>query len=97
MLPWPVPMPCRCHSACNSTLKSLSLTWLLVTWPGVSALPTIILNGWISLVGVIPVEPYRLLCGRMLAGELGWLIPLDFNAPETRAAGQSAIGEVDAI
>ena len=34
--------------------------------------------------------------GRMLAGELGWLMPLDFNAPETRAAGQSAIGEVDA-
>ena len=25
MLPWPVPMPRRCHSACNSTLKSLSL------------------------------------------------------------------------
>jgi predicted DsbA family dithiol-disulfide isomerase len=60
-------------------------------WFGVSALPTVILDEKVSLVGAVPVERYRLLIDWMLAGEPGGLIPLDFGE-EPPAAGQSPIG-----
>ena len=60
-------------------------------WFGVSALPTVILNEKLSLVGAVPTERYRLLIDWILAGEPGGVIPL---APETggATAGQSAVG-----
>jgi predicted DsbA family dithiol-disulfide isomerase len=62
-----------------------------VAWFGVSALPTVIFNEKVSLVGAVPVEQYRLLLDWLLAGEPGGLIPLDFSAPATGAAGQSTV------
>jgi predicted DsbA family dithiol-disulfide isomerase len=56
-------------------------------WFGVSALPTVIFDEKVSLVGAVPGERYRLLIDWMLAGEPGGLIPLDFTAP----AGQSTV------
>jgi predicted DsbA family dithiol-disulfide isomerase len=64
-----------------------------VAWFGVSALPTVVFNEKVSLVGAVPGEQYRLLIDWMLAGEPGGLIPLDFSDPATRAAGQSPVGE----
>ena len=64
-----------------------------VAWFGVSALPTVVFNERVSLVGAVPIEQYRLLIDWMLAGEPGGLIPLDFTDPSTRAAGQSPVGE----
>jgi predicted DsbA family dithiol-disulfide isomerase len=63
-----------------------------VAWFGVSALPTVIFNGKVSLVGAVPVEQYRLLLDWLLAGEPGGLIPLDFSDPAASAAGQSTVG-----
>jgi predicted DsbA family dithiol-disulfide isomerase len=63
-----------------------------VAWFGVSALPTVIFNEKVSLVGAVPVAQYRLLLDWILAGEPGGLIPLDFSAPATDAAGRSAVG-----
>jgi predicted DsbA family dithiol-disulfide isomerase len=63
-----------------------------VAWFGVSALPTVVFNEKVSLVGAVPVERYRLLIEWLLAGEPGGLIPLDLGDPATRAAGQSAVG-----
>ncbi len=65
-----------------------------VSWFGVSALPAVVFNEKVSLVGAVPVEQYRLLIEWMLAGEPGGLIPLDFSAPATSAAGQSAVGHL---
>ncbi len=42
-----------------------------VSWFGVSALPTIIFNEKVSLVGAVPEENYRLLLDWILAGEPG--------------------------
>lgn len=67
-----------------------------VAWFGVSALPTVIFNEKVSLVGAVPVEQYRLLIDWILAGEPGGLIPLDFSDPATASAGQSAVRGVDA-
>lgn len=64
-----------------------------VAWFGVSALPTVVFNEKVSLVGAVPVEQYRLLVDWMLAGEPGGLIPLDFSDPATSAAGQSPVGQ----
>lgn len=63
-----------------------------VAWFGVSALPTVIFNEKVSLVGAVPVTQYRLLLDWLLAGEPGGLIPLDFSDPTTGAAGQSRVG-----
>ena len=63
-----------------------------VAWFGVSALPTVIFNEKVSLVGAVPVAQYRLLLDWILAGEPGGLIPLDFSAPATGTAGRSAVG-----
>ncbi len=67
-----------------------------VAWFGVSALPTVVFDEKVSLVGAVPVEQYHRLVEWMLAGEPGGLIPLDFGDPATRAAGQSAVGHADA-
>lgn len=64
-----------------------------VAWFGVSALPTVVFNEKVSLVGAVPIEQYRLLIDWMLAGEPGGLIPLDFSDSATRGAGQSPVGE----
>lgn len=45
-------------------------------WFGVSALPTVVLNEKLSLVGAVPVERYRLLIDWILTGEAGGVIPL---------------------
>ena len=60
-------------------------------WFGVSALPTVIFNEKVSLVGAVPVERYRLLVDWILAGEPGGLIPLDWSEPTASAAGQSPV------
>jgi predicted DsbA family dithiol-disulfide isomerase len=62
-------------------------------WFGVSALPTVIFNEKVSLVGAVPEERYRLLLDWLLAGEPGGLIPLDAHASEPGAVGQSPIGQ----
>jgi predicted DsbA family dithiol-disulfide isomerase len=63
-----------------------------VAWFGVSALPTVVFNEKVSLVGAVPTERYRLLVEWMLAGEPGGLIPLDFSDPAQSCAGQSPAG-----
>lgn len=54
-----------------------------VAWFGVSALPTVVFDETVSLVGAVPVESYRLLIDWMLAGQPGGLIPLDFGEGPT--------------
>ena len=56
-------------------------------WFGVSALPTVIFNEKLSLVGAVPTERYRLLIEWILAGEPGGVIPLMTDAP----GGQSTV------
>ena len=60
-----------------------------VAWFGVSALPTVIFNEKISLVGAVPVEQYRLLLDWMLAGQPGGVIPLDFS--EAASSGTTPV------
>jgi hypothetical protein len=55
----------------------------------VSALPTVILNEKLSLVGAVATERYRLLIDWILAGEPGGVIPL--AATTMVAAGQSTV------
>jgi predicted DsbA family dithiol-disulfide isomerase len=62
-----------------------------VAWFGVSALPTVVFNDKVSLVGAVPEESYRLLLDWLLAGAPGGVIPLDSNTPETGATGHSPI------
>lgn len=62
-------------------------------WFGVSAVPTVMFDETVSLVGAVPVEHYRLLIDWMLAGQPGGLIPLDFGDPASSGAGQSPIGQ----
>jgi predicted DsbA family dithiol-disulfide isomerase len=57
-------------------------------WFGVSALPTVILNEKLSLVGAVPAERYRMLIDWILAGEPGGMIPL---SPEAAGAGRSSV------
>lgn len=64
-----------------------------VAWFGVSALPTVVFDERVSLVGAVPAEQYRLLIDWMLAGEPGGLIPLDFSDGAAGAAGQSPVGQ----
>jgi predicted DsbA family dithiol-disulfide isomerase len=59
-------------------------------WFGVSALPTVILNEKLSLVGAVPTERYRLLIDWILAGEPGGVIPLTADTASA-AAGQSPV------
>jgi predicted DsbA family dithiol-disulfide isomerase len=66
-----------------------------VAWFGVSALPTVVFDEKVSLVGAVPIERYRLLLDWLLAGEPGGLIPLDASGPTAAGAGQSTIGQAD--
>jgi predicted DsbA family dithiol-disulfide isomerase len=61
-------------------------------WFGVSALPTVIFNEKLSLVGAVPAERYRLLLDWILAGEPGGTIPLPPTTSEASTPGQSAVG-----
>ena len=63
-------------------------------WFGVSALPTVILNEKLSIVGAVPAERYRLLIDWMLAGEPGGVIPLAADAAQV--AGRSVVGPHEA-
>lgn len=63
-----------------------------VAWFGVSALPTVVFNEKVSLVGAVPEERYRLLLDWLLAGEPGGLIALDSTTAEAGATGRSPIG-----
>ena len=58
-------------------------------WFGVSALPTVIFDEKLSLVGAVPTERYRLLIDWILAGKPGDVIPLTSDA---EAPGQSPLG-----
>lgn len=57
-------------------------------WFGVSALPTVVLDEKLSLVGAVPTERYRLLIDWILAGKPGGVIPLTTGPA---SAGQSAV------
>jgi len=60
-------------------------------WFGVSALPTVIFNEKVSLVGAVPEERYRAVVDWILGGEPGGLIPLDLAA-DSAAPNQSPVG-----
>jgi predicted DsbA family dithiol-disulfide isomerase len=64
-----------------------------VAWFGVSALPTVIFNEKVSLVGAVPLKRYHLLIDWIQAGEPGGLIPLDGSEASAGAIGQSAVGQ----
>ena len=57
-------------------------------WFGVSALPTVIFDEKLSLVGAVPTERYRLMIDWILAGKPGDVIPLTNNV---EAPGQSPV------
>lgn len=59
-------------------------------WFGVSALPTVVFDEKLSLVGAVPTERYRLLVEWILAGEPGGTIPLE-PAPGPAEPGRSAV------
>lgn len=63
-------------------------------WFGVSALPTVVFNEKLSLVGAVPAERYRLLIDWILAGEPGGVIPLTAET-ETTAPGRSTVDARD--
>jgi len=65
-------------------------------WFGVSALPTVIFNEKLSLVGAVPTERYRWLLDWVLAGEPGGVIPLAPMPPDAEVPGQSTVGGADA-
>lgn len=56
-------------------------------WFGVSAIPAVIFNEKVSLVGAVPTERYRAILDWILAGEPGGLVPIptdDARAGVTR-------------
>ena len=57
-------------------------------WFGVSALPTVIFDEKLSLVGAVPTERYRLMLDWILAGQPGDVIAL---STEAEAPGQSVV------
>jgi len=59
-------------------------------WFGVSAVPTVIFNEKVSLMGAVPEERYRLLLDWILAGEPGGLIPREVS--DTAQAGATTRG-----
>jgi predicted DsbA family dithiol-disulfide isomerase len=61
-------------------------------WFGVSALPTVVFDEKLSLVGAVPAERYRVLLDWILAGEPGGVIPL---GPGTLAADPGRSGVSD--
>jgi len=61
-------------------------------WFGVSALPTVIVNEKLSLVGAVPEQRYRDVIDWILAGEPGGVIPIPPATAETSTPGHSAVG-----
>jgi predicted DsbA family dithiol-disulfide isomerase len=59
-------------------------------WFGVSAVPTVIFNEKVSLVGAVPEERYRAVLDWILAGEPGGLVPLE--ATPAQGAGATSPG-----
>lgn len=59
-------------------------------WFGVSALPTVIFDEKLSLVGAVPAERYRWMVDWILAGQPGGVIPLA-DAAGVDAPGQSTV------
>lgn len=62
-------------------------------WFGVSALPTVIFNEKVSLVGAVPEERYHMLLDWILAGEPGGLMPLHRAASEQGPTGHSPVDQ----
>jgi predicted DsbA family dithiol-disulfide isomerase len=62
-----------------------------MAWFGVSAVPTVIFNEKISLVGAVPEDRYRSVLDWVLAGEPGGLLPLDDKAPPAGATSPSSV------
>jgi len=58
-------------------------------WFGVSAIPAVVVNEKVSVVGAVPVERYRAILDWILAGEPGGLVPLP---PEGAEAGVTRPG-----
>jgi len=58
-------------------------------WFGVSAVPTVIFNEKVSLVGAVPEDRYRSILDWIIDGEPGGLVPLE---PEAPAAGLTRPG-----
>ena len=54
-------------------------------WFGVSAVPAVIFNEKISLVGAVPAERYRAMLDWMLDGEPGGIVPLPDDQGEAGA------------
>ena len=61
-------------------------------WFGVSALPTVVFNEKVSLVGAVTTERYRELIDWILAGEPGGLIQVGFEPGVATMPGHSAVG-----
>jgi predicted DsbA family dithiol-disulfide isomerase len=62
-----------------------------VAWFGVSAVPTVIFNEKVSLVGAVPEERYRSVLEWILAGEPGGLLPLAEDAPQAGATSPRSV------
>jgi hypothetical protein len=63
-------------------------------WFGVTALPTMIFNEKVALVGAVPEKYCRLLLDWLMAGEPGGVIPLQLSAFQTGIAGHSTAGRL---
>lgn len=61
-------------------------------WFGVSALPTVVFDEKLSLVGAVPEARYRETIEWILAGEPGGVIALPAGPVDAPAPGQSAVG-----
>jgi predicted DsbA family dithiol-disulfide isomerase len=60
-------------------------------WFGVSALPTVIFDEKLSLVGAVPAERYRWMLDWILAGQPGGVIPLQAEAAGADTPGRSTV------
>jgi predicted DsbA family dithiol-disulfide isomerase len=61
-------------------------------WFGVSALPTVVFDEKLSLVGAVPAERYRALVDWILAGEPGGVITLGETPAADVPPGRSSVG-----
>lgn len=84
---------CQQDYASNETYQAVLHDYAEgMAWFGVSAVPTVVFDEKVSLVGAVPTEHYRLLVEWLLAGAPGGVIPLDFGMPADGTAGRSVIG-----
>lgn len=79
----------RCGCITSSTYTASECA----AWFGVSALPTVVFNEKVSLVGAVPEESYRWLLDWLLAGEPGGIIPLHVQPQGPESAGQSSVAD----